>query len=117
MKNKNNFVILSVVLIFSLAVSMSIVSAQKNPKLSTSDNINDPADDVLLVTGDVTAQVCDTTPNYRTKYYTELFDKIILMMNSSAIEHYEWIRTGYSDEYYANGSSVNNTRSEENKTD
>ncbi|MHA2247013.1 MAG: linalool dehydratase/isomerase domain-containing protein [Candidatus Hodarchaeales archaeon] len=56
----------------------------------------------LAFTVDAMAQICDTTPNYRTKYYTELFDKIILMMNSSAIEHYEWIRTGYGDEYYAN---------------
>jgi hypothetical protein len=47
------------------------------------------------------AQVSDTTPNYRTSFYSDIFDKIILMMNSSAIEQYEWNNRGYNSEYYA----------------
>ncbi len=47
------------------------------------------------------AQIVDSTPNYRTPYYTELFDKIIQMMNSSTIEYYEWTELGYTHEYYS----------------
>lgn len=46
------------------------------------------------------AQLVDSTPNYRSDYYTQLFDKMILMMNSSTMEQFEWIDPGYSHEYY-----------------
>ena len=46
------------------------------------------------------AQIVDSTPSYRSAYHTELFDKIILMMNSSEMEQFEWIDPGYSEEYY-----------------
>lgn len=46
------------------------------------------------------AQIVDSTPNYRTDYYKNLFQKLILMMNSSAMEEFEWILPGFADERY-----------------
>jgi hypothetical protein len=45
------------------------------------------------------AQVVDSTPSYRSSYHSDLFKKIILMMNSSAMEQWEWER--YSNESYS----------------
>jgi hypothetical protein len=46
------------------------------------------------------AEIVDTTPSYRTSYYKTLFQKINLMMNSSAMEDFEWTEPGYADDYY-----------------
>ncbi|UCG02956.1 MAG: hypothetical protein JSW11_03000 [Candidatus Heimdallarchaeota archaeon] len=46
------------------------------------------------------AQIVDSTPSYRTDYYKKLFQKLILMMNSSAMEDFEWILPGFADDRY-----------------
>jgi len=46
------------------------------------------------------AQIVDSTPSYRSGYYREVFDKLILMMNSTAMEEFEWIDQGYSEDFY-----------------
>ncbi|UCE12689.1 MAG: hypothetical protein JSV04_10905 [Candidatus Heimdallarchaeota archaeon] len=47
------------------------------------------------------AQIVDSTPNYRSSYYKQLFDKIILMMNSTTMEQLEWIDPGYAEDHYS----------------
>ncbi len=54
------------------------------------------------------AQIVDTTPSYRTSYYKTLFEKINLMMNSSAMENLEWTEPGYADDYYEDEYNVGN---------
>jgi hypothetical protein len=47
------------------------------------------------------AKIADSTPSYRTGYYKVLFNKLIAMMNSSAMEQVEWIKPGFSDINYS----------------
>ncbi|MHA1215313.1 MAG: linalool dehydratase/isomerase domain-containing protein [Candidatus Hodarchaeales archaeon] len=47
------------------------------------------------------SQIADSTPGYRSDYYKQVFEKIILMMNSTAMEELEWINPHYADDDYA----------------
>jgi hypothetical protein len=47
------------------------------------------------------AMIADSTPGYRTDYYTDIFHKLIAMMNSSAMEQLEWIRPDFSNTSYS----------------
>lgn len=51
------------------------------------------------------AMMADTTPGYRTNYYTDVFHKFIAMMNSSAMEQLEWVSPDFTN---ANYSSLGN---------
>lgn len=47
------------------------------------------------------AKIADSTPGYRTNYYTDIFHKLIAMMNSSEMEQIEWIEENFTDPHYA----------------
>ncbi|WXG44311.1 MAG: hypothetical protein WED04_09805 [Promethearchaeati archaeon SRVP18_Atabeyarchaeia-1] len=47
------------------------------------------------------AKIADSTPGYRTSYYTEVFHKLIAMMNSSAMEQLEWISPDFTNANYS----------------
>jgi hypothetical protein len=47
------------------------------------------------------AMIADSTPNYRTDYYEEIFHKLIAMMNSSTMERLEWITPNFINESYS----------------
>jgi hypothetical protein len=55
---------------------------------------------VLAFTAYGASMVADSTPSYRSPYYTDFFKKMILLMNSSNMEEKEWNNSGYNDSYY-----------------
>ncbi len=48
-KNISKFVILSLIILFGMTISIEIATAQPNPVPATSDNINDPQGDVIIL--------------------------------------------------------------------
>jgi hypothetical protein len=47
------------------------------------------------------AEIAASTPGFRTSYYTEMFHKLIAMMNSSTVEQIEWIEPGFTNAVYS----------------
>jgi len=47
------------------------------------------------------AKIADSTPGFRTSYYKDVFNKLIAMMNSSAMEQLEWITPDFSNANYS----------------
>jgi hypothetical protein len=47
------------------------------------------------------AMIADTTPGYRTNYYTDIFHKFIAMMNSSSMEELEWTGQDFTNTNYS----------------
>ncbi len=48
-KNISKFVILSLIILFGMTISIEIATAQQNPIPATSDSINDPQGDVIIL--------------------------------------------------------------------
>nr|MDO8134198.1 hypothetical protein [Candidatus Njordarchaeum guaymaensis] len=47
------------------------------------------------------AEIAGSTPGFRTSYYTDMFHKLIAMMNSSTVEQIEWIEPGFTNAAYS----------------